>query len=154
VYAGEYEATVDGIGKWEIVLVLFEGANNAIFRAIDAAGNVGEASVTVYYVSPTTTIATTTTIKDGELAPFEAHFTFGECNLDPPYDEYYGKGQPGSAVSVESDYGFGSTVVNGEGNWYVKVFFPEAPTGVPFLVKVTDQYSRSATFEFVSTVVK
>lgn len=151
VFAGQYEAEVDADGRWEIVLILQEGANRAVFRAVDAAGNESEATLTVYFVPPTTTEKTTTTTS-GELGAFDANFTWGVCSIDPPYDEYYGTGQPGSEVRVESEYGSGTTVVESDGSWYVKVVFPEAPPGVPFLVTVKDQYGRQETFEFKSTV--
>lgn len=73
--------------------------------ATDAAGNRSEASVTVHLVEPepaaepepptTTTVAETTTSEPpvDEVAPFEAHFTWGAG--EPPYDEYYGTGEPG-----------------------------------------------------------
>ncbi len=94
----------------------------------------------------------TPTTKPSELAPFKAFFTWGECSIDPPYDEYYGKGEPGSTITVTSPYGGGSTVVKESGEWYVKVVFPEAPVGKTFAVKIVDSYERKAVFEFTSRV--
>jgi hypothetical protein len=151
VFAGRYEAEVDPEGNWELVLVLSEGPNTARFTARDAAGNEAQAAVTVSYLSPTTTTAettTTTTEPEKELAAFEAFATFGVCTETPPYDVYYGSGEPGSKVYVESDFGSGMTEVNGEGGWEIKVEFPEAEPGATFLVKVSDQYGRQKSFEF------
>jgi hypothetical protein len=47
VFAGEFEATVAADGTWSIVLWLSPGQNVATLKAIDAAGNISRASVTV-----------------------------------------------------------------------------------------------------------
>jgi hypothetical protein len=153
VVAGPYQATVDSEGGWYIDLVLSEGANTARFRAVDAYGNETTATVTVYLSSPaTTTEPATPTTKVEELAAFDANLTWGSRNIEPPYDEYFGTGQPGSEVVVQSEYGSGATVVQEDGTWYLKVEFPQAPPGLTFLVKVRDQYGRQEAFEFTSTV--
>lgn len=154
VFAGDYQATVDGGGNWSIVLILSEGTNTASFRAVDGAGSEVFASITVTYAPPTTTTKATeeATTTQPDLAEFDANFTWGTCNVDPPFDEYYGVGHPGSEVTVQSEYGSGNTVVGEDGHWYLKVVFPEAPSGVAFLVKVKDQYGREEYFEFKSTV--
>jgi len=147
-----YEADVDDSGQWEILLILDDGANTARFRAVDGAGNEAFATVTVFFVPPTINEDKPTTTSSAEPAAFDANYTFGICNIDPPFDEYYGTGQPGSEIRVESEYGSGATVVDPNGHWFVKVVFPEAPSGVAFLVTVKDQYGRQETFEFKSTV--
>ncbi len=148
VTAGPYAATVAEDGSWSIVLVLSKGGNRAAFTATDEAGNVAEASIVVYYDPP----ETTTTTKPSEWA-FTAHATYGECELEPPYDEYYGTAAPGTTILVISDYGSGSTVVNETGEWWIKVEFPTAPPGKVFLVKVKNETTfEKYTFEFVSLV--
>ncbi len=146
VHAGPYEATVDPSGAWRITLILSEGSTTATFVAEDRAGNTARASVTVGYEKPVVT--TTTTEKP--VAKFTANATYGSCELDPPYDVYYGTGQPGAKIKVTSEYGSGSTVVNEGGGWELRVEFPTAPKGVPFLVTVTDGLGGSKTFEFVA----
>jgi len=148
VFTGKYEADVDSSGQWRIVLILNEGSNVARFVARDSAGNESEASVTVHYVVETPT--TTTTIEK-ELAEFTAEATFGSCSETPPYDVYYGTGEPDSIVEITSEYGSGSVEVGAEGNWEKKVVFETAPTGEPFVVLVADGYGRSAEFEFIYT---
>ena len=69
----------------------------------------------------------------------------------PPYDVYFGKGEPGSEVSVTSEYGSGATTVNAKGEWELRVDFPGAPKGTIFAVKVKDSLGRSKIFEFVNT---
>lgn len=149
VFAGKYEADVDSTGKWQIVLIIGEGSTVARFVARDQAGNESHASVTVYYVMPTTT--TTIVEKEKEIAEFTAHSTFGSCSETPPYDVYYGTGEPGSLVQVTSEFGSGSVEVGEEGNWEVKVFFEEAPPAEGFLVTVSDEFGRKAKFEFIYT---
>ncbi|MDH5372283.1 MAG: hypothetical protein OEX97_05000 [Acidimicrobiia bacterium] len=145
VMAGPYQATVTDDGSWSIVLILGEGGNRARFTATDEAGNVSEASIVVYYDPPVTT--TKPTSEWG----YTAHATYGECALAPPYDEYYGTAAPGTTILVLSDYGSGSTVADGDGNWWVRVEFPTAPTGKAFVVKVKNETTyEKFTFEFVS----
>jgi hypothetical protein len=147
VFAGKYQADVDSAGNWQIVLIIGEGSTVARFVARDEAGNESHASVTVYYVMPTTT----TTIIEKEIAEFTAYSTFGSCSETPPYDVYYGTGEPGSQVQVTSEHGSGSVEVGEEGNWEVKVFFEGAPPAEAFLVTVSDEFGRKAKFEFIYT---
>lgn len=150
VFGGPYEATVDVDGNWSIVLILAEGSNRATFRAVDAAGNEAWASVTAVYQPPTkTTSPPKEPVKDP--APFIAHATWIECAEVPPYDEYYGTGEPGSKVMVVSEWGSGETVVGADGSWYVKVFFPKAPKDVTFDVKVKDSFGRYTYFTMTAT---
>lgn len=144
VFAGRWEAEVARDGSWRLVLVLSEGANRARFVARDAAGNETEASIVVHYAPPTTTTRP-------ELTEFSAFATFGSCAETPPYDVYYGTGEPGSTVFVTSNYGSGSVDVGEDGNWEVKVFFETAPPGTKFAVKASDEYGRKKTLEFIYT---
>lgn len=148
VFAGRYEAEVDAAGKWHIALILSEGSNVARFVARDEAGNESTAAVTVSLATPKPT-TTTTVEKEKELGEFTASATFGSCSETPPYDVYYGKGQPGSLIRIESEYGSATVEVGAEGHWEKKVFFETAPANQPFVVKVKDEYGRSAQFEFV-----
>ena len=157
VFAGPYQAEVGPDGSWSLVLVLSEGSNRVRFQAWDAAGNRAAAEVTVVWAPPTTTTsspstttkAPTTTTKT-QPADFAAFATFGECSESPPYDIYYGVGEPGTKVSVKSKYGGGSAEVGADGKWEVTVFFPDAPLGEPILVTVADEFGRQKTFEFTA----
>lgn len=140
VFGGPYEAKVDADGNWSIVLVLSEGSNRATFTAVDGAGNEASASVTAIYQPSTTSQPPKEPSKDP--APFVAHATWLESSETPPFDEYYGTGEPGSTVKVLSDWGSGETVVKADGSWYLEVFFPKAPAGVSFDVKVKDSLGR------------
>jgi hypothetical protein len=148
VFAGKYQAEVDRDGSWSIGLILSKGENRVEFTARDDAGNETGAGVTVYLVVQETTTTTTTEPVD-KPAEFSAHASFGICTLTPPYDVYYGTGEPGSTVHVVSDYGSGEVMVGEEGQWEIQVFFPESPPGQGFLVKVFDDLGREKTFEFV-----
>jgi hypothetical protein len=74
----------------------------------------------------------------GEAVAKTAHFTFGECAENPPYDIYYGTAPEGTQIKVMSEYSSTTTVyANGEGNWNSgQVFFGSAPVGVEFTVTV------------------
>ncbi len=146
VTAGKYKADVAADGSWSITLILSEGEATARFLATDPAGNTAQASVNVVYEKPVVTATT-----KPEVA-FTANKTYGSCSDDPPYDVYYGTGQPGTTISVLSEFGSGSTVVSGDGGWELKVFFPSAPPGQVFVVKVLDAFGNKKTFEFVSLV--
>jgi hypothetical protein len=146
VAGGRYAASVDGAGHWSIQLVLALGANGASFVATDEAGNQTTAKIVVHLD------------EKGEEEPpppppeveFTANSTFGSCNENPPYDVYFGTADPETKVTINSEYGSGSTYANGEGEWEVKVFFPEAPFNVTFPVTVKDHTGKKKTFEFVS----
>ncbi len=145
VLAGKWEADVESSGEWSILLFLREGKNTVKFTAKDAAGNESYATVTVYYAPPAK--PTTTTVK--ELAEFTAFTTFGSCSESPPYDIYYGTGEPGSKVNITSPYGSGWVEVDEEGNWSKKVIFETAPADKVFTVTVNDDFGRKKQFEFV-----
>lgn len=130
-------ATMSDDGRWSIPVLLEPGRNRLTVVATDAAGNSAEASVLVVYVPP-------------DLAPFRAHAEFGTCSEDPPYDIYYGTGEPGTSVGITSEYGSGVTSINAAGEWEIKVFFPSAPHGETFVVRAVDEFGRSKAFEFTS----
>lgn len=145
VFAGQYEASVDGAGNWSIVLVLSPGANGARFVATDAAGNQAEARVTVHYDVPETT---TTTKAPKDEIKFTAYSVYGSCEENPPFDVYYGTAPPGTPIYVESEFGNGATEANADGAWELKVYFPEAPGNTEFTVKVKDNVGNKFLFGF------
>jgi len=156
VFAGRYAADVAENGDWAIVLVLSPGPNRAVFTATDEAGNVSTAEITVHLdEQPTTTTTkppkdepTTTTTK--AVVEFSANQVYGSCALTPPYDVFWGTAQPGSVVSVSSEYGSGVVEVSGEGDWELKVFFETAPANTTFNVTVKSQASGGTkTFPFI-----
>jgi hypothetical protein len=142
VFAGDYEATVDEEGGWRIVLFLNPGGNVATLVAVDAAGNQGKDSVEVFLDIPKQETGET----DFE---FSAHNVYGECDSNPPYDVYWGTGEPGDTIAIISEYGGASTIVNEHGEWEVRVEFPEAPVGKVILVTVKDSAGHKRQFEFV-----
>ena len=160
VAAGRYVADVDSAGNWSIVLVLSPGANGARFSATDAAGNTASARITVHYdvASPPPPPPPPPPPEDdgGDKEPkppkagFTAHAKYGSCESSPPFDVYWGTAKPGSTVSIISESGSGSVQADDDGDWEVKVHFPEAPKGEAFVVKVKDEFGHKKTFEFVS----
>ncbi len=145
VTRGRFSADVDAEGNWSIVLIVGEGTSNVTFTATDEAGNESQASVEVSYTPPDEEEKETPPVYE-----FTASATYGECAETPPYDVYHGTAAPGATVTISSEYGGGSTVANSEGRWEKQVFFPSAPYGVPFAVKVEDDSGQQKTFEFVS----
>lgn len=146
VFAGKWEADVDSLGNWKIVLVLSEGKNHAKLTAKDGAGNQSFATVTVHY-APTTT----TKIDKPDTPAFTAAAKFGACSEHPPFDVYYGSGKPGSHVYVKSEFGNGTVEINDKGQWEIEVFFEGAPVGKTFQVKVKDDFGNYKLFEFTYT---
>ena len=129
-------------GFWAITLVLGPGGNAATFTATNEAGNASTARITVYYEEPEP--------PEPPEIEFTAFATFGECELDPPYDVYYGTAQPEAKITVSLEFGGGVVYADAEGQWEIQVFFPEAPFGETFLVNVKDNKGHSKNFEFVS----
>ncbi|KAA3641686.1 MAG: hypothetical protein DWP92_00825 [Armatimonadetes bacterium] len=142
-------------GQWSVGIPLAMGENLIVFKAHDGEGNIGSASVTVFRDEPPTTTTTkppaTTTTTKAPSWEFTAHNTYGTCSETPPYDVYYGTGKPGTVVNVLSEFGSGSAEVHENGEWSVKVFFPEAPDHVGFSVKVKHFDGSKKIFEFTST---
>jgi hypothetical protein len=145
--SGKYAASVASNGDWAIDLVLAPGANGVVFTAADAAGNVSQARLTVYLDIPKETTTTTKAEKGWEFSAFQK---YGSCSEPIPYDEFSGTGKPGSTISVTSEYASGSTTVNEDGTFWLRVDFPAAPFEKTFPVKVKDEFGNKKVFEFVS----
>lgn len=144
VFAGEYEADVDEEGNWRIILILSKGGNLATFKAFDEAGNYSTASVKAYYDVP----------EEEEKDPpkdyeFWAEQKYGSCGESPPYDKWYGMGEPGTEISITSEFGSGHTVIGESGEWWLKVFFEEAPCNEAFLVTLTTSAGHEKHYEFI-----
>jgi len=148
IAGGKWEATVSEEGQWSIQLVLSVGANGASFVATDQAGNETSARITVH-LDPTEPPEEEPPPPE-EGVEFTAFATYGSCELNPPYDVYYGMADPGTKVTITSEYGSGSVNADAEGNWEKKVIFAAAPYGETFLVTVKDHSGNKKTFEFVS----
>lgn len=150
--SGKFKATVASDGSWSIQLLLAPGPNGVVFVASDDAGNATEVRMTVHHDVETPPEEppkdTTTTTK--ATWEFSASQKYGSCSEPVPYDEFSGKAKPGSTVSVSSEFGGGSTVVDEDGKYWVRVEFPSAPFGQVFSVKVKDEFGNKKVFEFVS----
>ena len=140
VFAGKWEADVNDDGGWRIVLLLEPGTQTAKFRA-ESAGGAAEAAVTV-----------TRIVKDEpkEEPAYElvAHQVYGECDAEVPYDVFWGETAPNAYVLVWSEYGSAETYANGDGQFELRVEFPNAPYGKAFQVKVKS-IDQKRYFEFV-----
>lgn len=111
---------------------------------------------------PTTTAVPTTTAPPASTAPpttttesapveFTAAARYGSCEEDPPYDEYSGTAAPGATITVTSAHNAtAQTTTDTNGDWYLRVEFPDAPVGETFDVTVTDG-ATAEVFDFVRT---
>lgn len=151
------EIAVGDDGAWSHVAELETGRNRLTYTATNDSDVVASAFVSIVFTPPPTTTTTTTrpkpttTTTEAPRWEFTAYNTYGSCEFDPPYDIFYGTGKPGTEIQILSEYGNGSTMVGAEGNWEVKVFFPTAPPGVEFSVKVKDFTGAKKTFGFIFT---
>jgi hypothetical protein len=155
--SGGERIDVDHEGHWSHVVSLALGENSVGYVAIDGAGNETRLAIVIVRDAPPTTTTTqprpkdTTTTTKARTWEFTAHSTYGTCAEDPPYDAYYGRGKPGTEITVSSEFGGGSTMVGHNGEWEIKVFFPSAPFDRKFDVKVKDFTGAKKTFSFVRT---
>ena len=145
VFAGDYEADVDAEGRWRIVLILNKGGNLATFTAVDAEDNETTAQVKVYYDPPKEESE-----KDSEKDyEFTANQKYGSCAEEIPYDIWYGTGEPGTKIWIESEYGSATTTIGEKGKWNVKVEFPESPCGETFQVVLETDTGIREVYDFV-----
>jgi hypothetical protein len=112
------------------------------------AGSNGEYLVKVWFdgLEETTIFPITVWIGDKKFsftyewhAPHSAasaNQQYGECEAVEPYDVFWGTGAPGTPVLIQSEHGGAELSVDSNGHWEKKVYFPNAPRGVEFPVKV------------------
>jgi hypothetical protein len=144
VWAGKYEADVDGEGHFRIVLVIDKNGSTATLTAVDEAGNEATAKVQVFYDAPEEEDKPKEEPKEHD---FSAHQKYGSCGEDVPYDKWYGTGTPGTKIWIGNDWGSGQTTIGESGEWYLKVTFPEMPCGTHTIVLETDDGDRKV-YEF------
>lgn len=148
VYANGRRAEVDEEGNWRIVLALERGANEIYFKVFDQAENWSKVWITVYYDPPVI-------VKDPpkedppKVYEFWAKQKYGSCGEDPAYDKWYGVGEPGTEISITSDFGSGHTVIGESGEWWLQVFFEGAPCNEAFLVTLTTSEGHEKHYEFI-----
>lgn len=141
VFAGKWEADVNDDGGWRIVLFLEPGTQTAKFRA-ETDGGVAEAAVTI-------TRIVSDDPKEEPAYELVAHQVYGSCSEEVPYDVFWGETAPGAHVLVWSEYGSAETYANDDGQFELRVEFPNAPFGQAFQVKVKS-IDQKRYFEFVA----
>lgn len=128
---------VNDHGEWEIAIHFREYPLNDEFKVVvESLDNRAEFWFIIFGHQPDWT--------------WSAHQQYGSCGEEIPYDIFYGTGKPGELVWVESPYGSGTTEVNGDGHWEIRVEFPEAPFGEPFEA-VVEHLDFRQVFGFVRT---
>ena len=136
VFAGPWEADVNDDGGWRIVLYLEPGVNKATLHA-ESDGGVSEASVTITrVVADEPKDEPKDDPKEEPTYELVAYQQYGYCEEPEPYDVFWGETAPGATVIISSEYGSKEVVAGPEGGWETVVYFPEAPHGVEFQVKV------------------
>lgn len=144
VFGNAYEADVDSNGNWRVVLVLSPGGNLVTFKAKDAAGNVTEEAIKVFL-----------DVTEETTKEFTAHQKWEVVDGYPAKNKYYGTGTPGTKVWVGSEYGSGSGMIDGNGEWLFYVEFPEAPCNESFKVVVeSGEHRREFTMKYVCSETK
>jgi hypothetical protein len=88
-------------------------------------------------------------VRHGEAHELVAHQVHGASEADVPFDVFWGETAPGAYVQVWSEFGSAETYANAEGQFELRVDFPEAPYGVTFAVKVKS-IEQKRWFEFTS----
>jgi hypothetical protein len=137
---GTAEAVVGADGNWWLKLAMYEvpgGTTVGVRITNSASESVFEFSLQRPATQPV-------------VIEFSANAAFTECNVNPPYNEYWGKVTPGSTISISSPYGSGSATANGDGKWSARVEFPSAPVGETFTVTLTSS-SGGNTYQFPMT---
>lgn len=137
---GSTETTVEGNGEWFAKLHFNDNlpANTRINVVVEGEG--GRAEFGFFWV-----------VKEAGDVEFTANQKYGSCGEALPYDKFFGTATPGSKIWVESPYGSGTTVAGDNGEWFLRVDFPEAPVGESFTVVVESSDGGRATFTFVRT---
>ncbi len=150
VTRGKWTADQEG-EHWAMTLVLSPGKNIVGFLATDAAGNVSDAAVTVYYEAPAKDEPKEEPKDEPDEVEWSAHQQYGSCDESPPYDVFYGTATPGTKIWIESPYGGKTTTANGDGHWEAKVHFYEVPAGKSFEVVVESSNGNRKVFGFTYT---
>jgi outer membrane biosynthesis protein TonB len=152
VTRGPWTANHEG-EHWSMALVLAPGKNVVGFIATDAAGNVSDATVTLYYEAPTEEPKEQPKEQPKEepkQVEWSAHQQYGSCGESPPYDVFWGTATPGAKIWIASPYGGKTVEANGDGHWEAKVVFYEVPAGKTFEVVIEGDGHRNV-FGFTYT---
>jgi hypothetical protein len=152
VHRGKYTASQHE-GEWKMELVLSPGKNRVAFKGINGAGEYVVESVTVHYDAPATEKEDEKEEEKphDEKVAFVAHQKYGSCGEEVPYDVFYGSAKPGAKITASSEYGSNSTTANDDGQWEMKVTFPDAPSGKTFTVKIKASTGEYKKFSFTNT---
>ncbi len=155
VFRGKYEAEVtylegEGLGVWRLALVLSVGEQRVTFEAVGPDGESATDSVVVIYQPVASEEEPKEEPKEEPgTYDFTAHQKYGTCGEAPPYDVFYGTGQPGTKVWIESVHGGASTTIGELGHWDLKVTFYEAPCNEEFDVILETDAGDRREFRFV-----
>ncbi|NND85570.1 MAG: hypothetical protein HKN46_10525, partial [Acidimicrobiia bacterium] len=124
IYVNGIQAAVDG-SQWSAVVPLSAGWN-----LIKAKAYVGDVKVAYDAIE----------VHLGEVivVPFTVTQMYGECELDPPYETFYGTATPNGKVWIQSPYGEKTVYADAAGNWEATIYFEGVPSGKTFEISVKD----------------
>lgn len=137
---GSAETTVERNGEWLAKLHFNDSLPENTRIKVVVEGDGGRAEFGFFWI-----------VKEADFVEFSANQKYGSCGEALPYDKFFGTAAPGATIWVESPYGSGTTVAGENGEWFLRVDFPEAPVGDPFTVVVESSDGGRATFTFVRT---
>lgn len=136
---GSASAVVDEWGWWETAIT-FEGAPYDEPFEVQVASPAGEVW------------AFTFTAPDPETGScwfFTAYQAAGCSSEEPPGDYFWGTGDPGDPVTLNSPYGSAETVIDESGYWEAYLTFPGAPVGETFTIEVVAPDGTVWAFPFI-----
>ena len=133
---GGATTTVNDHGEW-VLEVHFNAPAGTTF-AVKISDSNGNAK-TFEFTNP-----------EHKVMEFTANQKYGSCGEEVPYDVFWGTAAAGATIWVESPYGSGTTVANGDGHWELRVDFPEAPEGKTFEVVIESSDGGRKVFTFTN----
>ncbi|MCP3999182.1 MAG: hypothetical protein GY722_29570 [bacterium] len=136
---GEAQTTIEGNGEFFLKLHFSDDlpANDEVKVVIESSsGNRAE----FWFIW---------VVEEKEEVTFTANQKYGSCDEAVPYDKFFGTAAPGSTIWIESPYGGGTTVADSDGNWLLRVEFPDAPVDEAFTVVIESSDGGRAVFSFI-----
>jgi hypothetical protein len=104
---GDASTQADSSGEWLVRVKFPEAPCNETFKVVVEAEGNHRSEFRMKYVCAS--------------HEFTAHQKYGEN--ESPWTKFYGTGVPGTTVWVGSDFGTAQTIVEGNGEWLVKLHF-------------------------------
>ncbi len=145
---GSADATAGEHGEWELKLRFHETPHREPF-AIKV--KVGDKTFAFSFIWLRGDLETTTTTTEPEPVTFAVHQWNTSSESPEPYLKVYGTAPAGTHVLLQSEYGASDMVVEGNGEFFLKLWFsPLPPAGVQFPVTLKINHEYYKTYYFTS----